>query len=119
MKKTASLAVVLALFSVTSWAQETNLDTRNKHIFCSAHLTVVGATLDEDNNERRALAYLSDMHREEATALGATGKHFTDVAEYLKKVRSSDENKWARLSNQARIVCLPGSDGAGEGQQGS
>jgi hypothetical protein len=119
MKKAAATAMVLVLFSLNSWAQETDYDTRNKHIFCSAHLTVVGATLDEENNERRALAYLSDMHREEATSLGATEKHFTDVAEYLRKVRSSDENKWARLSNQARIVCLPGSDGAGEGQQGS
>lgn len=109
MKTAAGLAAFLALFSVNSWAQEFDYDKRNAHIFCAAHLSVLGDSLDEKGDQYQALAYLSDMHRDKARMLGATPKHFGDVAEYLKEVRNNDKQKWKSLSSQSERVCLPGS----------
>lgn len=119
MKKTAGLAMVLALFSLNGWAQEQSYDERNKYIFCASHLALVSDSLDEQGKERQALMYLSGMHRESGMKLGATEKHFADVYEYLKKVRKNDKRNWAQLSNQSRMVCLPGSGGAAQGEKGS
>ena len=103
-------AVILALFSVNSWAQESDINKRNTHIFCSSHLAIVGESLDKDGDQRQALATLSRMHREVGRELGATEKHFQDVVGYLKTVRNEDEAKWSILSAQSRDICLPGSE---------
>lgn len=109
MKTAVGLAAFLALFSHNSWSQEIDYDQRNMHIFCASHLTVIGEQLDEQSDEYDALKFFSDMHRDAARKLGATPKHFNDVALYLKKVRSSDEQKWNRLSSRSTKVCFSGS----------
>lgn len=110
MKTTASLSALLILFSAASWAQEIDYDKRNTHIFCSSHLAVVSESLEEEGNERQALASLSRMHRNAGRTLGATENHFDDVAGYLEKVRRDDQQKWNSLTAQSRKVCLPKSD---------
>lgn len=111
MKKAVGLSVFLVVFSANGWAQESDINKRNTHIFCSSHLALVGESLDEEEDQRQALSTLSRMHREAARELGATKEHFDDVAGYLKTVRSDDEAKWSILSAQSRDICLPGSDG--------
>lgn len=110
MKKTVGLSIFLAVFSINSWAQESDYDKRNAHIFCSSHLAIVSESLNEQKDQRQALASLSRMHRNAARTLGATRQHFDDVAGYLKNVRSDDEAKWNILSAQSRKVCLSKSD---------
>lgn len=110
MKTAASLSAFLMLFSSASWAQGTDYDKRNTHIFCSSHLAVVIEALDEEGEGYQALASLSRMHRDAGRTLGATKEHFDEVAGYLKKVRSDDQQKWNSLSAQSKRVCLPKSD---------
>lgn len=110
MKAAISLSAFLILFSLAGWAQESEYDKRNTHIFCSSHLAVVSESLDEEGDQRQALASLARMHRDAGRALGATKQHFDDVVGYLKTVRSDDEAKWGILSAQSRKVCLPKSD---------
>jgi len=109
MKTAIALSVFLAAFSLNGWAQEIDTDKRNAHIFCSSHLALIGESLDEKGDEYQALTYLSGMHRKEAKGLGATEKHFADVAGYLKQVRDNDKQKWNRLSAQSKKICLAGS----------
>lgn len=110
MNKALGLSVILVLFSLNGWAQDSDYDKRNTHIFCSSHLAVISGSLNEQKDQRQALASLSRMHRSAAKTLGATKQHFDDVAGYLKNVRSDDDAKWNMLSAQSRKVCLPKSD---------
>ncbi|HKK57444.1 hypothetical protein [Marinobacter sp.] len=110
MKTAASLAALLILFSPASWAQDTDYDKRNTHIFCSSHLALVIDSLDEEGRGYQALASLSRMHRDAGRTLGATKEHFDQVAGYLEKVRNDDQQKWNSLSAQSKRVCLPKSD---------
>ncbi|PHQ24375.1 hypothetical protein CLH62_15820 [Marinobacter guineae] len=109
MKTAVGLSVFLMAFSLISGAQEIDYKKRNTHIFCSSHLAVISESLDEKGDEYQALAFLSKMHRDEGRKLGATQKHFEDVAGYLKKVRSNNKQKWDRLSSRSKKVCLPNS----------
>jgi ABC-type sulfate transport system substrate-binding protein len=109
MKTAVGLSVFLMAFSLNSRAQEIDYDKRNTHIFCSSHLAVISESFDEKGKEYQALAYLSNMHRDEGRKLGATKKHFEDVAGYLKQVRNNSKQKWERLSVQSKKVCLPNS----------
>lgn len=109
MKTAVGLSVFLMALSLNSWAQEIDYDKRNTHIFCASHLAVISESLDEKGDESQALAYLSGMHRDEARKLGATKKHFEDVASYLKTVRSNNKQKWVRLSSRSKKICLPNS----------
>lgn len=107
MKPTIGVTVFLAAFSLNSWAQEVDYDKRNMHIFCASHLAVISDTLDEQNDEYKALTFMSGAHRDEARGMGATEKHFDDVVNYLKKTRNSNKQKWNRLTSQSRNVCFP------------
>ena len=107
MKSTLCVFVVLAVFSLNSWSQEIDYDKRNLHIFCASHLKLLSGTLDDGGDEYKALMFMSGVHRDEATGMGATEKHFTDVDTYLKKVRNTSKPKWSSLTSRSRELCFP------------
>ena len=107
MKTAIGLAVLIFTLSLNGWAQEIDYDKRNMHIFCTAHLTIMSESLDGGGKQTDALAYLSNMHRDEAGKLGATREHFEDVSGYLDKIRRDNQQKWKQLSYQSKQVCLP------------
>jgi hypothetical protein len=107
MKPTLCVFVVLAVFSLNSWSQKIDYDKRNLHIFCASHLKLLSGTLDDGGDEYKALMFMSGVHRDEATGMGATEKHFTDVDTYLKKVRNTSKPKWSSLTSRSRELCFP------------
>jgi hypothetical protein len=109
MKTIFYVSAFLLAFSLNGQAQEVDYDKRNTHIFCSSHLAVVGAVLEEGSDERRAVDQLSGLHQQEARKLGATDKDFDDVASYLRTLRVNNGQKWDRLSAQSKKVCWPNS----------
>ena len=107
MKPTLCVFVVLTVFSLNGWAQEVDYDKRNLHIFCASHLKMLSGTLDEGGDEYKALMFMSGVHRDEATGMGATEKHFGDVTTYLKKVRNTSKPKWSSLTSRSKELCFP------------
>jgi len=107
MKTAIALTVLLSTLSLNSWAQDTDFNKRNLHIFCTAHLTLMSESLGGDGEQQDALAFLSDRHRNEATQMGATQKHLDDVSGYLENTRRDNQQKWNQLSYRSREVCLP------------
>lgn len=106
MKPTIYVAVFLAAYSLNSWSQEIDYDKRNLHIFCASHLKLLSGTLEE-GDEYKALTFMSGVHRDEATGMGATEKHFSDVNTYLKKVRNTSKPKWSSLTSRSKELCFP------------
>ncbi|WP_288352966.1 hypothetical protein [uncultured Marinobacter sp.] len=109
MKPTLCTSVFLVALSFNSWAwaQEVDYDKRNLHIFCASHLKLLSGTLDDGGDEYKALMFMSGVHRDEATGMGATEKHFTDVDTYLKKVRNTSKPKWSSLTSRSKELCFP------------
>lgn len=107
MKPTLCVFVVLTVFSLNGWAQEVDYDKRNLHIFCASHLKLLSGTIDDCGDEYKALMFMSDVHRDEATGMGATEKHFSDVNTYLKKVRNTSKPKWSSLTSRSKELCFP------------
>ena len=107
MKPTLCVFVVLTVFSLNSWSQEVDYDKRNLHIFCASHLKMLSGTLGEGGDEYKALMFMSGVHRDEATGMGATEKHFGDVTTYLKKVRNTSKPKWSSLTSRSKELCFP------------
>ncbi len=109
MKPTLCTSVFLVALSFNSWslAQEVDYDTRNLHIFCASHLKLLSGTIDDGGDEYKALMFMSGVQRDEATRMGATEKHFTDVDTYLKKVRNTSKPKWSSLTSRSKELCFP------------
>lgn len=107
MKRTVCLSVFLVAFSLNGWSQEIDYDKRNTHIFCASHLAVMSDSLTEGGDQYKALMFMSGVHGDEAKKMGATEKHFSDVAGYLRKVRNNNKQKWDRLSSRSKEICFP------------
>jgi hypothetical protein len=107
MKPTLCVFVVLTVFSLNGWSQEVDYDKRNLHIFCASHLKMLSGTIDDGGDEYKALMFMSGVHRDEATGMGATEKHFSDVNTYLKKVRNTSKPKWSSLTSRSKELCFP------------
>ena len=107
MKAAFCLSLCLLAFNAAGQGQTIDYDQRNLHIFCASHLAIARESLDRNSDEYQALTYLSGMHQTSARQLLAEPRHFSDVTEYLKKVRDTDPQKWEALSDQSKRVCLP------------